>query len=82
MIDHRGNAVILARAQLMALDPAALETKVQTATYRLLLEALIQYATPDHHQGADDNAARSVMGRAAAVNGVADSPRTAWGKER
>lgn len=81
MIDHVGNAVILARAQLQAIDPSALETKVQTGTYRLLLETLITLGTRSHQQKSADGAAHVVMSKISAVGEVVDHLHTTWSAE-
>lgn len=46
VIDHVGSAVNLAKQMRMDLDPDSLETRVPTATLRLLLDMLIDLGSP------------------------------------
>jgi hypothetical protein len=58
-----GSVVNLAKSELMALDRAALETKVVTATYVLLLNALIELGQQNKQSiEAEDRATKIVLG--------------------
>lgn len=58
----------LARAQLLALDRTSINTSVQTEMYRLLLETLIDLATPTQDQSIADSAHRTVLGHGVAIS--------------
>lgn len=62
--DHTASMVALAKAELLALDRKALNTSVQTGTYELLLNTLIDLGDRPTVQGHDIDAAakRTVMG--------------------
>lgn len=67
MHDRIGSVVNLAKARLLALDRAAIDTTLPTATLELLLNTLIDLGTPAAAQKTGDDAARSVMGVAVAI---------------
>jgi hypothetical protein len=58
----------LARAQLLALDRAAINTSIQTQTLVLLLTTLIDLATPTQDQSIADSAHRTVLGHGVAIS--------------
>lgn len=62
VVNHVANAANLARAELQGLDPSALNTVIDTARLRLLLNALIELAEPQAAVDVGASAARTQMG--------------------
>lgn len=67
---HNVNASMcnLAKGWLTSLDEASIETKIPTATLKLLLETLISLTTPDAAFKVEESGMRSIMGAMAAIN--------------
>ncbi len=61
-IDRVASVCAMARYMRDAIDPAQIDTKVNAAQLRLVIDTLLELATPPHHQKLVDGAARSVMG--------------------
>jgi hypothetical protein len=66
--DQTASVVNLAKSWKLTLERAALNTTIPTATLELLLDTLIALGTPQVAQDTSDAAARTVMGRVAAIS--------------
>lgn len=60
--DTAASTISLARAQLMGIDRSQLETKIQTATLVMLLEALIGTGEGPAHEDIRQAGRKTVMG--------------------
>ena len=69
--DQTASILALARNVLSGVDPSQIETRVNTASLKLLLETLIALGTPAHV--ISDSAPRTVAEHMAALN--AGAPR-------
>ena len=62
-INRTANMVNLAKAELLALDPQAIDVKVNAATFRLLMNWIVEVGEPPKAPDFRDTAARTVLGR-------------------
>ncbi len=66
--DQTASIVNLAKSWRLTLDRASINTSIPTATLELMLDTIITLGTPQVVQDTGDAAARTVMGRVAAIS--------------
>lgn len=70
VVNRDANIITLAKTVLAGVDRSRLETSVQTETLCLLLNSLIDFATPSVNEKYADLMAREVLARKAEIEGV------------